>query len=352
MLSHAVKVREIDGNRALLALKKAALLNRHLSVRNEGEYLLLPIETILDSEQRLELGTQLNFEFVEADFALKPRIKTLQSALSKKIPRDLVEFVPRSMDALGHVAVLEIPEVLAPHAREIGSALLEVHRNIKTVLAKAGPISGTYRTRRFRLIAGSDDTETVHKENGCVFKLNVKQVYFSPRLAHERLHVSNQVVRGEVVTDLFAGVGPFSILIAKRHASVKVNSIDSNRHAFGYMNQNIQINKVKDRVTAFHGNASIIVKKHLAKSSDRAIMNLPERSTDFVHTACEALKPVGGKVHFYSFQSEPQPEANAKELFIRKVSECGRVVQDITNSRKVKAYGPRQWLIGLDAQVV
>ncbi|MFQ5998571.1 MAG: hypothetical protein ACE5KO_04620, partial [Candidatus Bathyarchaeia archaeon] len=110
MLSHAVKVREIDGNRALLALKKTALLNRHLSVKNEGEYLLLPIETILDSEQRLELGARLNFEFVEADFALKPRIETLQSALSKKIPKDLVEFVPRSMDALGHVAVLEIPE--------------------------------------------------------------------------------------------------------------------------------------------------------------------------------------------------------------------------------------------------
>jgi tRNA (guanine37-N1)-methyltransferase len=74
----------------------------------------------------------------------------------------------------------------------------------------------------------------------------VTKVYFSPRLSQERLRIAQKVRGGEVVIDMFAGVGPFSIQIAKKFNNVKVYAIDTNPVAIQFLKQNIALNKIEN----------------------------------------------------------------------------------------------------------
>ena len=97
----------------------------------------------------------------------------------------------------------------------IGEGIMEINPHLRLVLRKSGQVSGTFRTREYEAIAGEGDSETVHEEFSCLFRLDVTKVYFNPRLSHERMRVARQIKEGERVLDMFAGVGPYSILIAK-----------------------------------------------------------------------------------------------------------------------------------------
>ena len=104
---------------------------------------------------------------------------------------------------------------LEEYKKVIGEEILMIHKRVRTVLVKSGPVTGLYRTRGFEVIAGLKKTDTKYKEHGCVYYLDLAKVYFSPRLSHEHNRVASQVKEDETIIDMFAGVGPFSILIAK-----------------------------------------------------------------------------------------------------------------------------------------
>ena len=112
--------------------------------------------------------------------------KTLMQALENKLPPNLLASLPQALDVVGDIAIIEIPPELKSYENMIGEAILKTHRNIRTVLAKAGAISGTYRLREFNFIAGEQKTQTVHREFGCQFHVDLAKAYFSPRLSHEQ----------------------------------------------------------------------------------------------------------------------------------------------------------------------
>ena len=91
---------------------------------------------------------------------------------------------------------------------------MQTHKRIKTVLRQASPVSGDFRLRKLEWIAGERKTETVHKEYGCILKVDLGKCYFSPRLSYERNRIAHQVQPGEVMVNMFAGVGSYSIVIA------------------------------------------------------------------------------------------------------------------------------------------
>ena len=181
---------------------------------------------------------------------------------------------------------------MKPYQNLIGGAILQTYKNIKTVLAKAGDISGIYRIRNYIFIAGEQRTNTVHREFGCVYNVDVAKAYFSPRLSHEHMRVASQVKDSEVVVDLFAGIGPFSVLIGKKQPNAKVYAVDLNPEAIDLLKVNIKINKL----IMYFLSAQTRVKSPRANSgvADRVIMNLPETAIDFVDAACNAIKPSGG----------------------------------------------------------
>jgi tRNA (guanine37-N1)-methyltransferase len=266
----------------------------------------------------------------------------------KLLPRNLVDFFPRATDFVGDIAIVEVPSELESHKQTIGDIILKAHKNVRTVLAKAGAVSGVRRLREFELLAGQDRTETVHREHGCIYYLDLAKVYFSPRLSYEHKRVASQVTEDETVIDMFAGIGPFSILIAKKHSGVRVYAIDLNPEAVRHLKRNIIANGVHGRVVPIIGDAKEIVASKLANSADRVIMNLPERALEFLSAACEALKPQGGIVHFYHFENGPNPVETAKKRLTEAVERIGYHIENVLLARTIREVSPYRWQVVVD----
>jgi tRNA (guanine37-N1)-methyltransferase len=281
----------------------------------------------------------------------KQPCETLQQVLKDHLPPDLVAIIPQAFDIIGDIVIIDIPPQLKPYQTLVGEAVLQTHRNIKTVLAKAGDISGVYRIRDYTFIAGEHKTQTVHREYGCSYHVDVAKAYFSPRLSHEHERVASLVQTGEAVADLFAGVGPFSVLIGKRCPDAKVYAVDLNPDAVALLKVNVRVNRVEKRVFPVLADAREIAKGELKSAADRVIMNLPETAIDFVDAACNAIKPSGGVVHFYSFVRSPDSVGNLKQRFAEAVEKNGRKVETFLYSRSIRETAPFESQVVLDAKI-
>jgi len=257
-----------------------------------------------------------------------------------KLPPHLLASLPRAIEFVGEIAIVEIPPELDAYKKTIGETVLELHKNVKTVLAKAGAVSGAHRVREFHVIAGEPKTETVHKEHGCRYYVDLASAYFSARLSYEHKRVSSHVENNETIIDMFAGVGPFSILIAKTHERVKIYAVDVNPYAVELLRKNVRLNRVEDKVYPLLGDARQIVEERLGGVADRVIMNLPEKAIEFVDVACKALKPKGGILHFYSFVDASTSFEDVKLCFIATVEKSGRTVDTTLFSRFVRETAP------------
>lgn len=273
----------------------------------------------------------------------------LRTRLKSYLSDDELKLI-RAFDVVGDIAIVKLPERLLPKKHLIGKALMEVQKNVRTVLNQLSPIKGKFRTRELEVIAGESKTETTYRESGCIFKVDLARAYFSPRLATERLRVARQVKPGEIVVNLFAGVGSYSIIIAKHSQAALVYSIDINPHAFEYMQTNIRINKVGDRVVAILGDAREVVEKALAGKADRVLMPLPELSRDFFDVALKTLKPTGGIIHFYDYGEEPDIFGPSITFVRTKAAERG-LEANVLGARRIRSYATRCYHIALDIQI-
>ncbi len=252
----------------------------------------------------------------------------------------------RAFDLVGDIGVLRLPPELLPKRKEIGEALMRVHRHLKTVLLQVSPVKGEFRTRELEVVAGEPRTETLHRESGCIFKVDLAKVYFSPRLAHERMRIARLVREGEEVVNMFAGVGCYSIIIARHSRARRIYSIDKNPEAYRLMCENIRINRVGDRVLPFLGDAAQVVSE-LAGRADRVLMPLPEAARNFIGASLEALKEEGGIVHFYDVGSDPDPFSPSLRFLEEEVGRRGWKLE-VTGRRLVRSYGPGIYHVVLD----
>ncbi len=256
----------------------------------------------------------------------------------------------RAFDVVGDIAVIKLPEALLPKKHLIGRALIEVQRNIRTVLNQTSPVKGEFRTRDLEIVAGEPKTETTYHEAGCVFKVDLATAYFSPRLATERLREARLVKPGEVVTNLFAGVGSYSIIMARHSKATTIYSIDINPSAFEYMETNIRINRAGDCVVAMLGDAREVVRDKLTGKADRVLMPLPELSHEFFSVALAALKPSGGIVHFYDFGEEPDIFGPPLEFAKSAAARVG-MEAELLEARKLRSYATRCYHVVLDLRI-
>lgn len=206
--------------------------------------------------------------------------------------------------------------------------LLASRPSLHTIVFAEGEVSGEYRTRDFSILAGEPTTRTQVTEHGHVFTVDLAGAYFSARLSTERQRILAHVQDGEIVLDMFAGVGPFAITLAKRAALVAAS--DLNPKAIALMLENLGKNRVTN-VLPMLADA-----RHLDRilpwTFDRVVMNLPLAGTEFLPEAFRLVRP-GGSIHFYSLVSaEGEHAARIREL-------GGTVVSE----RVVRSYSPAQW---------
>jgi tRNA (guanine37-N1)-methyltransferase len=352
--SLCMKVEKIHGEKALVLAKKLGITNRKFKIHQNTNHIYVPLVRQPEKNELTKLKSQLpDFELATEVFTKKKQQrKTLAQVLENQLPPHLLASLPRALDIVGDIAIIEIPPELNVHESLIGEAILKTHKNVRTVLAKAGAVSGTYRLRSFEVIAGEHRTNTIHKEYGCQYHVDVATAYFSPRLSHEHNRVASLVQKGETVVDLFAGVGPFSVLIAKKNWDARVYAVDINPEAAEFLKRNIRLNRVENRVIPIQEDAKKAVEERLLGVADRVIMNLPEKAIEFVDTACRAVKPSGGTVHYYAFIRLPDSLENAQLRFSEAVEKAGRKVGVFLFAKTIRATAPYEWQIVLDAKIL
>lgn len=332
-----VKAAVKDAERVRRELVKLDAFNSGLKIRREKNFVVLPVKI----EKIKELQ---KFKTLEVDFEAQETRKKFSDYLGEFLSPGEIQLVRTSFDIVGDIVIIEIPEELEKHERRLAESLMLAHRSIKTVFKKGSEIRGEERVRELKFLAGENKTETLYKEHGCRFKVDVSKVYFSPRLSYERQRILEQVKDGEVIVDLFAGVGPFSILLAK-YRDVKAYAIDINPVAFGYLKENIRLNKVEDRVMPLLGDAREAAPRNAAS---RVIMNLPKSADRYLDLAFDILKE--GVVHFYAISPE-QDLYDSKAEFIKKIAKEKNRKATILNKRIVRPYSPRNYHIVMDVGV-
>lgn len=249
------------------------------------------------------------------------------------VPPDIIPLLPSSFDIVGDIAIVRIPEEIMDYAEEIGRGIAMAHRNVRLVAADMG-VEGVERVRRLVPIYGSGGFETVHREYGVRIRLDISKVYFSPRLATERWRVAEQVRDGETVVDMFAGVGPFSLLIASRRR-VTVHAIDINPVAIEYLRRNIRENRLVGRIVPHPGDAREIVPR-LGKC-DRVIMNLPHSAHTFGDEVAKVSRE-GTVIHLHCI-GDGRERAEMLRTFISDLRAKG-VEPRVKFARKVRDYSP------------
>ncbi|NVM27652.1 MAG: class I SAM-dependent methyltransferase family protein [Candidatus Helarchaeota archaeon] len=347
--SWCIFVQRKDGETLRQWLIQTALLNRDIKIHSTDEGLFFPLVRELEENEKKTLEKSFeNIKFERRIMELKEskRPKDLFTALKEIIPEESHGFIPKSYDIIGQLVIIEIPEEIRSFETIIGKTLLDFHPSLTSIFKKLEPIKGDFRLRNLQLIAGTDNSITVHKENKCVYELDIKKVYFSPRLVTEHARISSLVKKNEIILDMFAGIGPFSILIA-RQKHVQVYSVDVNPAAIYYLKKNIIRNKVEDFVTPFEGNIRDVLKKDIKQKFDRIIMNLPSKSYQFLDIALNVLKDEG-IIHYYQFASESDFPAKVLENLKGLIEENGRRIGKVLEARKVRPYAPYIWQIGID----
>jgi len=260
-----------------------------------------------------------------------------------------MNFKLRGYDILGSkeksVAIIEE----ADNPKEISKDIMKEHKNVKSVLMKLSERKGTERKRDFKFILGDKNTEVIHKENYCRLKLDPQKVYFSGREGTERLRIANLIKPKETVLVMFSGIGPFSILIAKKQSAVdKIPSIEINPDAVEYMKENIRLNKIQEKVIPILGDVRKKSQEWFGKCN-RVVMPLPHDARGYLELAYKCLKSKGGVIHLYIIEREDEVEKNVKKI-VKNFQE--KIERKVTyKTKKVLSYSPRTYKYCVDIQI-
>ncbi len=273
------------------------------------------------------------------DFDFEPRARRVRHYTELlDWPPEMLAQAPRAFDQMGDLVVLKVPEPLWDHRHVLGQAILDFLPGARAVFHDHG-VQGEFRTRKLEPLAGDEDPETTVTENGVRLRVDVTRAYFSPRLGDERARVTESARPGERVIDLFGGVAPLGVQLARK--GVEVVSIDLNPAAVVLARLNAALNRVP--LEALHGDARAVA-AGLAPA-DRVVMNLPHGAKHFLDVAAAATKP-GGTVHYHEILPDAELERRTREL-VDAFADLGRRAT-VTNVRHVRAYSPVEGHYALD----
>ena len=333
----ALRVELTDAERVRRFLYDNNFIRNDLKLTKDEKFVYFPLK---EKPKEFDSYKILKFEFER----INKKPNSYKDLL--KIPNNIKQNLPTSYDVVGDIILLKLSDDFLFYSKNIGEALLKTNKNIKTVCI-SNPVSGELRIRDLKIIAGENNTTTIHKEYGILLKVDLGKIYFSPRLANERKRVANLVQSDETVVDMFAGVAPFSIMIAKYANPKIVYALDKNKDAVKYAQFNVKKNNVLDKVEVINMDAMKIYDK-LGKrgiKADRIIMNLPFSSYLFFDSALKVIAD-SCTIHYYDILKEENIEKRKNEL--EKIAKKYDIDLSNLDVRKIKTYAPREFYIGID----
>lgn len=339
MKGRAVKVRPRDGETARTAMAGGGMLDPLRRPATVDGWLLLPL--VDDAHPPLDIGVE--HDIVEVDLPERT-VKPSSLREAPGLPPELAAEVTRSLDVVGDVAIIRLKEALRPRGNEIGEALLKAQPRLRAVAVDDGVV-GELRVRALTLVAGEGPLKTVHREHGMALEVDLEHAYFSPRLATEHMRVADMARPGERVLDMFTGVGPFAILIARYAEPSKVHAVDLNERATQLAKANVVRNGVADLVSVHQGDARVLVPK--LGTFDRIVMNHPHGALDFIDVAMDAAGE-GTAIHLHVIGTTGEAQLAAKDA-VRAAVAAGLDGVEHENRREVRTYAPgvSHWCLDL-----
>ncbi len=252
------------------------------------------------------------------------------------------------MDIIGEIAIIKIKSEFLSEKMEISDLIINSLKNIRSIYLQESGVKGEFRVKSMSYLSGIEDPVTIYKESGCQFLIDVSKVYFSPRLSNERLRIAQLVQPDEKILNMFAGIGPFSIVISKFQPSCKITDIEINPIASEYALDNYLLNKINN-ITSICGDAHEIIQNQLSPDFSRVIMPLPEKSTEFIDDALTMIHKRGW-IHLYAHlnSSDDNILMNCNNIISKELDERSR----IASSRIVKHIGPGWYQIVFDIEVI
>lgn len=275
----------------------------------------------------------------------KPVFGNLKEQLKGKLTEKQRALVRSSYDHLGNIAILEIPKELVKKEKIIAQTLLASNPQIETVCKKLGAHKGKYRYEPVKVIAGKKKLLATYRESGCTFHIHVGKVFFSPRLSTERLRIAQLIKPSETVGVFFAGVGPFAMVFAKHSRAKEIVGIELNPHAVKDFEDNIQLNKVSDRVRVVKADVTKLGKEFKG-TFDRIAMPMPHGGEDFLQYVLPCLKETG-TIHFYTFSQVDNPFEGPEGLAMMACMKAMRSCT-VTFKRVVRSFSKETCQVVLD----
>lgn len=279
---------------------------------------------------------------MRTDIQVPPYRRILEAA---QVPPALKPFVPDKWEKYGKVVLLKLPKKLLGYKKDIARAYASV-LGAETVLLDASGSRGALREPTTELLLGQR-TETTHVENGIRYCFDAARLMFSSGNMAERIRMGKAVERSETVVDMFAGIGYFTLPMAVHGRPERIYACELNPASHRYLERNIRLNKVADRVVPLLGDCRVVAPEGVA---DRAVLGHFD-SPRFVEKALRVLKPEGGVLHFHCLCRKDRIPQMAWQPLRRSIEELGRRAE-LAGTVKVKSFKPKVWHIVLEVRVL
>ncbi len=330
-LKYAQKVKEF--------IRQKDLFNLDYLLVKELGLIYFPIVKKMKIPHALVVDTKFTFP-------QKPKELTIEDVLKDKLTTAELALIPRSQEVIGAILILEIPPELEKKQRVIAEGYLKINKSIQTVVRKEDIHTGQFRTRTVQVLAGKNQKEAVHLENGVKVKLHLDKVYFSARSGHERLRIAQLVKKDERVLVMFSGAAPFPLTIAHNSSAKEVYGIEMNPHAHIYAAENVAENKLQDRIVLREGDVRLVMPT-IKGTFDRIVMPLPKTSEEFLPLALTKTHK-GSMIHLYAFLEEKEVMRYKKKIKVL----CGKHKVKIVRVVKCGQFSPRVFRMCFDIKVL
>ncbi|MFH1308380.1 MAG: class I SAM-dependent methyltransferase family protein [archaeon] len=260
--------------------------------------------------------------------------------LKEKIAIENSELLPNGFQNIGDIIILNLDPKILKNKDEIGKAILKIFPRIRTVCVRKGGIKGKYRKPQLEVIAGEKNTETIHLENGIYYKLDISKIMFAKGNINEKKRIAFQVKKNEVIVDMFAGIGYFTLGMAKN--AWKVYSIELNPVAYKYLKENILLNKLKN-VEVIKGDCIKEIGKLVENGikADRVMMGYLPPPKNYLKYAFKIINKKG-VIHYETLVNINDKAEDIKKQFneIKKIAEKESLKVKLLRAVKVKGYSP------------
>lgn len=328
ILTKLARIPSSEAKDRIPELLRLDLVDRHAKISKDGDYRLVPIldSSVPDIEN-------MGYEVVEGTAHSRDRTPPQERILNalSDLPGSVLGELPMKWEYVGDIVIIKLHASADPYKERIGEVYSR-ELDKPTVCVDRSGVAGEFRQPDMEIIHGTQ-TESVRLENGIRYCFDVTKVMFASGNVDERERMKNLDCSGETVVDMFAGIGYFTLPLAKFSGAKKVIACEKNPESFGFLKRNIVLNEVEDIVEPVLGDNRDLPGEHFA---DRILMGYVQITAEFLPKALDMIKP-NGIIHYHDTFYVHEYRERVESIFSEA---CGPDGYEILGIREVKSFAP------------